>query len=260
MLHSQSNSTACGTHRNGGLFRSPLAPRAHGIRGGMPWPFSSPAPVAADPLGPRPKVRCTPAWRVEIFSEEGAPRWAAATTAYELPGFPGERPQQHWERRLYVFGGSEVYLQTQPHRPIRETSELLGAINDGLIMFFPPEGGEVLRDGVIFTVAILHSLVSSEDLALDVVDIQTQLSGGATRESVCQQAIIAWANDPSAENTLRMRESYYAMSRYMRRFLGGMDGKDNAIRNFLEAKDEASRGGWRQCLLDEAKRLAEKRG
>lgn len=206
------------------------------------------APAAAVEIPPRPKLWSPPAWNIELFAQTGEPRWCAVATTFEVFGL-GQRWQQYWERRLYVFRGGEVYIDQQPGRPILKTAHLLAAIADGRLVYFPPNGGEVYRMGVVYTVNVVASQLSPEDLVLDVADVQEQLAGEEPRITRCRKALTEWAQSPDDQRTNALREHYYSLSTAARRYLMGMDAKDNAVRVFFEAKDEEQRALWKESLL-----------
>ena len=218
----------------------------------MKWPFwsSGQAPAATSAQAPppaKPKV-WNPGWDVELFAQKGEARWCATATTFEVfqRGTPG---QKYWERRVHVFTGTEVYVDQQAGPPLVDTKQRRDAVTNGDLVYFPPSGGEVYRQGIVYTVNVVASNLGPEDLAPDIVDVQAQLGGAESRFTQCRRALTAWAADPTAERTSALRESYYGTSSGARCYLMGMDAKDKGIRAFFEADDEENREFWRTLLL-----------
>lgn len=213
----------------------------------MRWPFSRVSPEVAPPLTEPPRL-WAPGWDVECFASSGQPRWCGAATVYEVLQL--RAPQTEYrERRLFVLPGNEVYVDQQGRPPIRETASLLATIDAGKLVFFPPSGSEVFRLGVVYTVSFEHSWLSPVDLALDVADVQGQLNGEASRLEQCRAALVRWAANPDDAATQVLRERYDATSTLTRRYLMGMDAKDNGVRWFFEARTEQEREMHRDALL-----------
>lgn len=225
----------------------------------MKWTFWKPEPQkptdSVPTLGPKPRVWIA-GWDIEVFEVDGRPAWCAATTVYEVFAL-GTAREQFWERRLRVCAGDRVHLDQQPGRPIADTPALLGAITAGRVVYVPPDGGEVYRPGAVFKVNIVASNLGGDDLACDVRDVQGQLGGDEPRVKTCRRALTRWAADPTDENLEVVRQRYYSMSRQARRFLMGMDAKDNGVRMLFEAKDEQARAMTREALLNTCRLYAD---
>lgn len=92
---------------------------------------------------------------------------------------------------MHVFTGTEVYFEQQAGPPLVGTKQLLDAITNGDLVYFPPSGGEVYQQGVVYTVNVVASNLGPEDLALDIVDVQAQLGGAESRFTQCRRALTA---------------------------------------------------------------------
>jgi hypothetical protein len=101
-------------------------------------------------------------------------------------------------------------------------------VRTGRVKTRVPEGARVsmMVSGLAFTVTDVKAWVEEEEFVKQVEDEIRRLNGQPTTSELCRKAMNRYGQAPTEENKEQLRQSYEAVPKHLRVFLGDIDSKD----------------------------------
>jgi hypothetical protein len=103
-------------------------------------------------------------------------------------------------------------------------------VRTGRVKTRVPEGARVsmMNHGIAFTFTVtnVRALVEEEEFVKQVEDEIRRLNGQPTTHDLCRKAMDRYEQAPTEENKEQLRQSYVAVPKHLRVFLGDIDSKD----------------------------------
>jgi hypothetical protein len=101
-------------------------------------------------------------------------------------------------------------------------------VRTGRVKTRVPEGARVSMMGsdIAFTVTDVRAWVEEEEFVKEVEDVIRRLNGQPTTHDLCRETMNRYGQAPTEENKEQLRQSYEAVPKHLRVFLGDIDSKD----------------------------------